>query len=71
MPVINVTNEVMQLIRSMATLEWRQTGVQRPDGSWDVPLSDDTAKYIEHNRQDGETFSDAILRLAAKIKGLN
>jgi hypothetical protein len=38
MPIINITNEVALAIRAAAEFPFRETGTQRPDGSWDVPI---------------------------------
>lgn len=55
----------MDLIRAAALAGFRQTGKRRADGTWEVPLSADTAQRLHDLAFPGETMDDTIQRLFA------
>ena len=71
MPKIHITDEAARAIRGAATAPggFQQTGHQRPDGSWDVPVEEDTLDRIQVALLEGETISDCIVRIVATSKG--
>lgn len=63
MPIITISHEAQLAIRGAATNPFNQTGTQRPDGSWDVPVEQDTLDRIHEAQLAGETLSDTIIRV--------
>lgn len=72
MKTIHVSDECARAIRAAAFgNSFKQTGVQRPDGTWDIPVSDDTHERILAHCLPGETESDCIVRILGTSRGLN
>jgi hypothetical protein len=71
MPRINITNEAMLAIRSASTAPggFNQTANRRSDGTWDVPLEEDTLDRLKSQQLPGETLSDTIIRGIALATG--
>jgi hypothetical protein len=67
MPTLRITNEAALALYDQRRPEarWAGQGVQRSDGSWDVPFDVDTIRRLEQHRFAGETMSDAIIRLCS------
>lgn len=63
--LVNMTAEAVAAIRSAAIYDFKQTGTQRDDGTWDVPLEAETVDGIREKMLPGETISDAIIRIVA------
>ena len=63
---INVPNTVMNTIISKATNPFYQTGVRLPDGSWDVPVSDDVIQRVRKYALAGEKIWETIERILSK-----
>lgn len=66
-----ISARAYDLIRGRAIYEFKQTGRQLPDGSWEVPFSDDTLDRVEEVRLAGETLSDCLERILSTPKGAN
>ncbi len=73
MPMVNITDEAMWAIIGARDrlVDSRQDGTKQPDGTWDVPLSDDIVERIQEHRHEGETVSDVIIRVIATQRGTN
>lgn len=71
MPKINITAEAEQVIRANAELPFKSTGTQRPDGTWDIPLADNTLERLRAAQLAGESISDTIIRVCGTKGGLN
>jgi len=63
MPNIRITKEVRAIVRSHAEYDWKETGIQLPNGDWEVPISDKTLKKLIQKQLFGESINDCILRL--------
>lgn len=68
---VTLTDEAHRAIRAAARGDMRETGVRQDDGTWSVPLSADVVQTLEARRQDGESYSDVIMRTIAAKRGLN
>lgn len=64
MPLIVITGEAHNAIRSRAPAGFDVTGQQQQDGSWVVPIGLDTMSAIQNAAFPHETLSDTIVRLA-------
>lgn len=62
---ITVTKQARDLLRSEAIAEFHETGRERPDGRWEIPLRRATYDRLTEFALPDETFSDAIIRLIA------
>lgn len=62
---INITNEARLAIRGAALLPFRETGTQRANGTWDIPVEETTLEAVRRQQQSGETLSDTLIRLVA------
>lgn len=66
MPFLHLTSEANSAIRAAADgNSYRQTGIKRDDGTWDVPVEQITLKRLNELRFAGESDSDVIIRLCA------
>jgi hypothetical protein len=64
MPMIHLTDEAARALRACADRPFQQTGTQRPDGSWDVPVEEDTLERLKNVQLAGESMSDTVMRVA-------
>jgi hypothetical protein len=64
MPRINLTAAAMQALRGFAGGRLADTSRIRPNGTYDVPLSEATVARLEAHRNAGETLSDVVVRMA-------
>lgn len=71
MVMLHLTDEAHRAIRAASDAPggFKQTGTQRSDGSWDVPVGDDTLERIQSVAHPGETLSDTILRVCTLSGG--
>ena len=58
-----ITNEAYNMIRKLATNDLVHTGVQQPNGDWMISVSEHVLNSVFLIMLDGETLSDAIIRL--------
>jgi len=65
MPKIILTEEAHRAVRAETIGDFRDTSRVLPDGTREVPVSDDVAARVEAVRLPGETVSDTILRTIA------
>jgi len=62
--IINVTRRVRDLIRQKADpTRFRETAVECADGTFDVPIGDDTWERLLEHALDGESVSETIERM--------
>lgn len=72
MPKLLLTDEAHRAIRGAARSgSYKETGVRRADGTWEVPVDEDTLDRIQSHMFEGETLSDCIIRAVGNIGGLN
>jgi hypothetical protein len=57
---IRISEATYRMIAEAAVLPFRSTGQRQPDGTWLVPVQDDTYERLQQHRQPGETEDDAI-----------
>jgi hypothetical protein len=69
MPTILVSSEALDAMRRRPTGWGRYEVAPRNNGDWDVTINAEAYQYILDNQFPGETCSDAILRLASRVKG--
>lgn len=64
---ISVSNEAFIAVHGHAigNPDWRATHKQEADGSWMMEVSEDTYNGILAQMVDGETLSDALVRIAS------
>ena len=60
---IRISELTYRTIADAAVLPFRSTGQRQPDGTWLVPVEEDTYERLQRHRQPGETDDDAIIRL--------
>lgn len=66
MAIVNLTARAYVAVRGAASgNSFEQTGTQRPDGSWDVPLGDETVERLRRIALRDESLSDTIERVIA------
>lgn len=63
MAAIIVSELCYRQIAANARGMFRSTGVKLQDGSWSLPVDDETLQRLTAVARDGETTSDTILRL--------
>jgi len=63
--IVNISNRAMTLIRAslLQGHTFNQTGVQQPDGTWDVPLSEEVIDELTEQQLEGEHIKDTIERI--------
>ena len=68
MPIIRISDRAMTLIRANVRPghTFVQNGKRRPDGTWDVPIEDDTLDRLNEHRLTGESDSDVVERVLTK-----
>jgi hypothetical protein len=63
MPRIRLRDSTYQALRALARGVFRQTAERQPDGSWLVPLADDTWDRLAAQRLPGESDDDVVARV--------
>ncbi len=63
MKTIKVSDATHRAIAETAILPLSASGKQQPDGTWLVPIEDDTWEALESQRRPGESDDDTIQRL--------
>lgn len=69
MKTIRVSDATHRAILDCAILPVRPTATRQPDGSWLVPLEDDTWEALQQQRLPGESDDDAIQRIIHRQQG--
>jgi hypothetical protein len=69
MKTIKVSGATHRAVVDAAILPFRSTGQRQPDGTWLVPIEDDTWEALERQRLPGESDDDAIQRLIRRNHG--
>lgn len=67
MPIINISEEAHRAIRAAAQHDFNETGRRLPDGTWDVPVKEETLAAMQRVAFPGESLSDAIIRAMANL----
>lgn len=67
MKLVNITAEAQAAVRSASDAPggFRETATRLPDGTYDVPLSDEVFERVTAAQFQGESFSDALVRIVA------
>lgn len=66
---IRVSDATYRAIAEEAILPFRSTATRQPDGSWLVPVSDDTWERLRSERLPGETDDDTVMRVIRRYRG--
>jgi hypothetical protein len=68
---ITITAAAREVIRANADpfKTFVETGRRNADGTWTIPVADDTYEGIQRHLLPGETVSDAIIRVSATDPG--
>ena len=69
MKTIEVSDATYRAIADEAILPFRSTATRRADGSWLVPVDDDTWEALQKERLPDESDDDAVLRLIRRHRG--
>ena len=65
-----ITNEAYRMVESFTRAGFAvRGGMQRPDGMWEVPLSQDVIDRLNDWVWDGETLSETIIRVCRAVQG--
>lgn len=66
---ITVSDATYRAIAEEAILPFRSTATRQQDGSWLVPIADDTWERLQQHRLPGETDDDVVMRLISQYRG--
>ena len=69
MKVIRVSDATWRMIAEMAILPFGSTATRQPDGTWLVPVQDDTWERLEQHRLPGESDDDVLARVLRAARG--
>jgi predicted CopG family antitoxin len=69
MRTIRVSDATYRAIAALALLPFRSTATRQPDGTWLVPIEDDTYKRLGAHRLPGESDEDTVQRLIHRYRG--
>ena len=69
MPTIRLSDTTYRDLADLAILPFASTGVHQPDGTWLVPLEDETSDRLEQHRLPGETDDMLVGRLIRDWRG--
>lgn len=69
MPTIRLSDATYRDLADLAILPFAGTGIRQSDGSWLVPLDDETLERLRQNRLAGETDDDLVSRLIRFHRG--
>ena len=69
MNTIKVSDATYRAIAEAALLPFRSTATRQPDGTWMVPIEDDTYERLEAHRLPGENDDDTVQRLIHRDRG--
>jgi len=66
---IRVGDATYRAIAEEAILPFRSTATRQADGSWLVPIEDDTWEALRRQRLPGESDDDAVMRIIRRHRG--
>lgn len=69
MKTIRVSDATYRAIAEEAILPFRPTGARQSDGTWLVPVEDDTYERLLEHRLPGESDDDTIARIIHAHRG--
>ena len=69
MRTIRVNDATYRAIAEAAIGPFRSTGRRQPDGTWLVPVADDTWAALQRERIPGESDDDAVMRVIRRHRG--
>jgi hypothetical protein len=69
MKTINVSDATYRAIVEAATLPFHSTGTRQADGTWLVPIADDTWERLRSQQLPGETCDDTLMRIVRRHRG--
>jgi len=69
MKMIKVSDATYRAIAEETIAPFHSTGTREPDGSWLVPLADDTWERLQMVRHKGESDDDTIMRIIRQRRG--
>ena len=69
MKTIHLSDATYRDLVELAMLPFRPTGTRQPDGSWLVPIEDDTSERLESMRLPGESDDDLVARVVRAYRG--
>jgi hypothetical protein len=69
MKTIRVSDATYRAIADAAVLPFHSTATRQPDGSWLVPVADDTWEALQQERLPGESDDDTVIRLIHRHQG--
>lgn len=71
MKTISMSDAAYHAVAELATLPFRWTGARQPDGTWIVPVEDETYERLEQHRLPNESDDDLVQRLIRASRPLN
>lgn len=66
---ITLSDATYRAIAEEAILPFRSTATRQQDGSWLVPIADDTWERLQQHRLPGESDDDVVMRLISQYRG--
>jgi hypothetical protein len=69
MKSIIVSDATDRAVAEEAILPFRSTATRQADGSWLVPIEDDTWEALQCQRLPGESDDDAVMRIIRRHRG--
>jgi hypothetical protein len=69
MKTINVSDATYRTIAEEAILPFHSTATRQADGSWLVPIADDTWERLRSERLPGESDDDTVTRIIRRYRG--
>jgi hypothetical protein len=69
MKTIHVSDATYRAIAEEAILPFRSTATRQADGSWLVPIADDTWDALQKKRLPDESDDDTVLRIIRRHRG--
>ncbi|MCB1502173.1 MAG: hypothetical protein KDK07_20715 [Bauldia sp.] len=69
MKTIRVTEATYHAIAAAATFPFQSTGERQADGTWLVPIEDETFERLDAHRLPSESDEDVVLRMLRAYLG--
>jgi hypothetical protein len=69
MKTIRLTEATYNALAAAAILPFRSTAERQADGTWLVPIEDDTYERLEEHRLPGESDDDTVIRMLRVYHG--
>lgn len=61
----NISDQAWQAVKANAVLPFSTTAKRNIDGTWDIPVADDTMNRLMAYKQAGESIQEALIRLCS------